>query len=242
MADAASNHHRLDALVRRQRKGHGHGVAEALDRLCRAACEELALLGAAATLMSSVGAHAVSAASSKVTRRLEEAQFGVGEGPTRDAFELRRPVLVPDLENGGGSRWPAWVPEALRAGATGVYAVPLQVGASTFGALTMYGGSAPLLDRRALESILMFGELATAILLDGSGSRDGQPLDPGLGDTLETHANVYQAQGMVMVALGVSLPEALARMRANAWANGQDLETLAGEIVAGRAMPTSDDH
>lgn len=241
MADAASTHQRLDALVRRQRKGHGHGVTEALDRLCRAACEELALLGAAATLMSSLGAHAVSASSSKATRELEEAQFGVGEGPTRDAFALRRPVLVGDLEN-GGSRWSGWLPLALRAGATGVYAVPLQVGASIFGALTLYGGVPPTLDRRGLEAVLVFGDLATTILLDGSGPRDGLPLDPGLDGTMNSHARIFQAQGMVMVALGVSLAEALARMRAHAWSTGQSLETLAGEIVGGRAMPLSGDH
>lgn len=240
MADAASTHQRLDALVRRQPTGHGHGVAEALDRLCRAACEELALLGAAATLMSTVGAHAVSAASSTGTRELEEAQFGVGEGPTRDAFTFRRPVLVGDLATGGGARWPAWLPVALRAGATAVYAVPLHVGASIFGALTLYVGSAPRLDRRALETVLAFGDLATAILLDDTQPHDGHGLDPGLDDTLDTHASVYQAQGMVMVALGVGLPEALARMRAHAWASGHDLETLAGEIVAGRVMPPRD--
>lgn len=59
---------------------------------------------------------------------------------------------------------------------------------------------------------------------------------------LETHAHVYQAQGMLMVDLGISLPEALARMRAHAWATGQDLTTLAGEIVAGQTRLPRDDY
>jgi len=83
--------------------------------------------------------------------------------------------------------------------------------------------------------------VATEILLDGSLPQDGRRLEPGLDATLDTHAHVYQAQGMVMAELGVSLAEALARMRAHAWATGQDLTTLAGEILAGRERPGRDD-
>ncbi len=51
---------------------------------------------------------------------------------------------------------------------------------------------------------------------------------------LDGHAHVYQAQGMVMVQLGVALPEALARMRAHAYAHDVTLVELATEIVEGR--------
>jgi hypothetical protein len=239
--DNVSTRQRLDALIGRQRPGAGRGAAEVLERLCLAACEELALLGAAATLIPGTGAHTVAAASSGTARKVEEAQFGVGEGPTKDAFTDRRPVLVGELELHGGSRWPGWVPVALEAGVTAVYAVPLHVGASIFGVLALYGGAAPRLDRQGLQTVLVLGDLATAILVDGSLPPNGDGLEPGLEDTLGTHASVYQAQGMVMVALGVGLPEALARMRAQAWATDQDLVALAAEIVAGRTMPTRDD-
>jgi hypothetical protein len=56
--------------------------------------EDLALLGAVVTLMPGIGAQAISAASSPAARKVEEAQFDAGEGPTRDAFAARRPVLV----------------------------------------------------------------------------------------------------------------------------------------------------
>ncbi len=110
-----------------------------------------------------------------------------------------------------------------------------------FGVLGLYASRAPGLDTRGLETALVYSDVATEMLLDGSLPGGGQQLEPGLGAILGTHAHVYQAQGMVMVELGVSLAEALARMRAHAWSTGQDLTTLAGEIVAGRAMPTRDD-
>ena len=241
MADTESTRSRVDELLRRQPHGDGGGIAEELDRLCRAACEDLTLLGAAATLMPSPAAHVVSAVSPEATRELEEAQFGAGEGPTHDAFTARRPVLVADLEPIGLSRWPGWAPLALSAGACAVYAFPLHIGATIFGALTLYAGPTPNLDGRRLETAFVFSEIATEILLDASRSGEGQQLESHVDAALDTHAHVYQAQGMLMVDLGVSLAEALARMRAHAWATEQSLTTLAGEIVAGLTRLPRDD-
>lgn len=237
MADAASHRRRVDALIGGQPPGDGDGVVASLDRLCRAVCQDLELVGAAATLMPSVGAHTVAAAFPAQAHDLEEAQFGVGEGPSRDVFAARRPVLVSDLERDGSLRWPAWVPVALTAGVLSSYSFPLHVGAAVFGVIGLYPGRTPGLDASGLEVALVFADVATELLVDGSLPEDGHRLDDGLDATLDHHAHVYQAQGMVMVELGVSLAEALARMRAHAWASGQDLTTLAGEILAGREMP-----
>ena len=191
--------------------------------------------------MPSVGAHTVAAAFPQAAHALELAQFGVGEGPSRDAFAARRPVLVSDLAKDGVSRWPGWVPVALTAGVLSSYSFPLHVGAVIFGVLGLYPGRAPGLDAGGLETALVYADVATEMFLDGSLPEGGHRLEPGLDATLDTHAHVYQAQGMVMVELGVSLGEALARMRAHAWATGRDLTTLAGEIVAGREMPSRDE-
>ena len=81
---------------------------------------------------------------------------------------------------------------------------------------------------------LAFSVLATRTLL---GDRaPGGPWRPLLEDRDEIH----QAQGMVMVDLGVGLAEAMVRMRAHAFARGVSLVELAREIVAGRALPPAD--
>lgn len=240
VTDAASTRQRVDELLRRHRPTEEHGAVAALDHLCRVACDDLAILGVTATMLPDLGAHVVAAASSAAARVLEEAQFGVGEGPTRDAFSARRPVLISDLEGRGLSRWPGWAPVALDAGVCAAYALPLHVGASSFGVLTFYVDTPPVFDTEALQTALVFAEIATEILLDGSLSDVGHPL-VHVEAAIDTHAQVFQAQGMVMVALAVSLPEALARMRAHAWATGLDLTTLAGEIVAGRLTLPRDD-
>lgn len=238
MEDGGSTRKHVEDLLRRHQTGGG--VVGGLESLCHAMSEELALVGAVVTLVPSTEAHVISAASSDAARHLEEAQFGVGEGPTRDAFSVRRPVLIAELDGLNARRWPGWAPTALAAGIRAVYGFPLQVGASIFGVLTAYLSTGPRLQARRLETALVFSEAATELLLDGSMVANGHQLEPRLDATLGGDAHIYQAQGKVMVELGVSLPEALARMRAHAWATGQDLTALAEDIVAGRTMPSRD--
>jgi AmiR/NasT family two-component response regulator len=52
--------------------------------------------------------------------------------------------------------------------------------------------------------------------------------------TFERRAELFQAQGMVMVQLGVSLADALARIRAHAYATNRPLREVAADIVARR--------
>lgn len=209
------------------------GTVGVLERVCRAATLELRLLGAAVTLMAIPESQAVSAASSAAARRLEEQQFGLGEGPTRDAHAARRPVFEGDLQNAGWRRWPVFSPVAAAAGVGAVAALPLQVGAVSFGVVTLYFPASGSLSPSALRTGLEFAEFASEVLVDNAvADRDG--LDPGLPAALDTRVQIYQAQGMVMVDLGVGLAEALARMRAYAFATEQDLSNLAADIVAGR--------
>ena len=210
MRDLEPARRRIDALLESRRPSDALGVVGGLDGLCRTVSEDLCLIGATVSLMPDVGTHAVCATSSSRARRLDDAQFDVGEGPAREAFAARRPVLAPQLEGTHAMRWPGWVTAALAEGVTGVYSFPLHVGAAIFGVLTLYSGRAAL-DRDELVTATTFAEVATALLLDGTitgeNGVDGG-LQPDLGAVLDGHAYVYQAQGMVMVTLGVSLAEA----------------------------------
>lgn len=66
-------------------------------------------------------------------------------------------------------------------------------------------------------------------------------MDPLLESALSFRNEVYQAQGMVMSALGITLTAALARMRAHAFAAGRDLTDVAIDIVEGRLRLADDD-
>jgi len=226
------------ALVEAEMSDEPRGVAATLQRLCLAATRDLELAGATVTLVPEIGSHTVAASSSGAMTRNEELQFGAGEGPTRDAYRRCEPVVV---TNQGSlvARWPGYAPAAITAGVSAAFALPLHVGAAKLGALTLYWHSPRYPANGDLRVALVFADLATEFLIDGSsGASNG--LDPALVSALETHGHIYVAQGMVMVDLEVGLPEALARMRAQAYASGQDLAVLAGQIVDGEAVVMRD--
>jgi GAF domain len=222
---------RLQALVAEEASGSA-GTAGWLSGLCRTATRELPASGAAISLMTQEGSWATAAASDARSKAVEELQFTLGEGPCLDAFAARRPVLVSDLAAVAASRWPIYCSNALARGVHSVFAVPLQVGDARLGIMDVFREQAGPLSAAALAQALAFAEVATLSLLDGQESAwDGQPA--ALGDALDASLEVYQAQGMVMVQLTVSLAEALARIRAYAYAHDRGVGSVARDILDG---------
>jgi hypothetical protein len=232
---------RVRELVRAGRTTVG---GSGLTRLCEVAVDELRMSGAVVSLMTPVETGrdqygTIAAASCDLARSVEELEFSLGEGPGSDAFLMSRPVLTPDLE-GAFDRWPGYVPTALAAGVRGTFAFPLLVGAARFGVFHLHCSQVRNLSAIETATSLMLAELATEIVLDGY-HRDGDPtasVAPFFA--ADRRDEVYQAQGMVMVELGISLYEALARMRAHAFAADQELADLASEILAGRTRLQQD--
>jgi len=204
-----------------------------LEELCRTAVADLRLLGAAVSLYSSSGAEAIAAVSDEAIRGVEQLQLDHGEGPGRAAFTAGRPDLTSDLAEIDG-RWPGYAPAAREAGVGAVYAFPLQLGASRFGVLTFYSDRARQLDSAELAACLFVVDQVTETLLYGETTSD--EWRPEVPRSLRFRTEVYQAQGMVMVLLGVSLVDALARMRAHAYVTGVDLDEVALDIIAGKTQ------
>jgi hypothetical protein len=196
----------------------------ALQDLCRELTDRLGLLGVAVNLTSGQGSAGVVAASDDRCRQMDELQFSVGEGPCYDAVLRSRPVLTADLAAEGTAQWPGFTATALAAGVAAVFAFPLQVGAMCLGVLDVYAARSGSLGEAQVATALRYARAATAILLDGS---------PGLADAVDNRAEIYQAQGMVMVARSLGVAEALARMRAHAFARDLPLLAVALEILDG---------
>ncbi|MEP7333358.1 MAG: GAF and ANTAR domain-containing protein, partial [Terracoccus sp.] len=167
------------------------------------------------------------------SHELEELQFSLGEGPSSDAFRSRRPVLEPDLPGRGMRRWPGYAPAAHDYGVRAVFAIPLQVGAVRLGALDIYRDEVGPLSVAALSQAVTFANIAVSVLLDGQAMTPGNEKVASVDDVLAYRAEVYQAQGMVMVDLGVTLTEAMARLRGHAYAEGIPLSEIARDITAG---------
>ena len=207
------------------------GLTASLQRVSRAATSRLPVTGAAVHLMTTES-EGVAAFSDATTQALAELQFATNEGPSNDAFMTQRPVLIADLD-AALERWPGFASMALERGVRSVFCFPLQEGAASFGVLELYADLAGPLDADDLAMAAAFARVATEVILDGGMITADGELDSGVRDSLRDRAPIHQAQGMVMVDLGVTLAEALSRMRARAFARNITLLELAYEVIAG---------
>lgn len=223
-----------------QPSSEARGVAHMLHQLVCKATAGLHLEGAVVTLRSIAGSEAIAAATDATSRVRGELEFSVGEGPAHDAFAHGRPVLVPDLGGPQGHAWPGYAGAGHAAGIRAVFAFPLQLGASRFGVLSMFSETPRRLDSAEVSQCHALSTLATEVLLESSAATTDGELDPDLKSALGFRSEIYQAQGMLMVTLGVPLPEALAVMRGHAFATGRKLIDVSIDIVEGR-LNISDD-
>ena len=228
---------RVAALVRAEPAIAGDLPAPVgrLQRLCRSAALHLRATGVGVSVLAEEGC-VLTAASSPAIARLEELQVTLGDGPCREAFERGRPVLVSDLDAERPSRWPAFAAEARRQGLRAMFAFPLQVGAARLGCLDVYRDQPGPLSREARTDAMVYADLGRDGLLDAQDQAMG-PDGPTAFDDLDgSQFDVYQAQGMVMVQLGVSLGEAMARLRAHAFAHERGLGEVARDVIARRLV------
>jgi hypothetical protein len=208
------------------------GVADRLRGVCELCVAELAVSGARVRVLGGVaadGGGALVYATDPVSLRLEDLAATSGVGPCFDAFAYRYPLLVPDLAR-EQYRWPGFASEALEAGAAAVFAFPLQVGGARVGVLEVHRATAGALTSAQLSDALLLSDEATETILD---DLDGpRPMElPGMVDI---QVEVHQATGFVAVDLGVSLNEALLRIRGYAFAHRLTLADVAHRIIERR--------
>ncbi|WP_035857942.1 GAF and ANTAR domain-containing protein [Cryptosporangium arvum] len=209
------------------------GARGTLLRICRAATGVLAASGAGVSVFTPGDVRGVCAASDPRSERLEELQFVLGEGPCIDAFESRRPVLVTDLVAYAEARWPMYTPAVYERGVRAVFAFPLQIGGARLGVLDVFRDQEGALSAEQLTDALTFADVAVAMLLDEHDDSNGG-VGQGVIDAVDSRAELFQAQGMVMVQIGGTINEAMVRLRAYAYAENRALSEIARDVVAGR--------
>lgn len=205
-----------------------------IQRLCRAAVGALPATGIAVTLHMDAGGQVTVAASNLLTEEIEDFQYSLGEGPCLDAYATSRPVMTSDLV--ATDRWPIYTGEVAARGIRAVFAFPLQAGAARVGAMDVYRDEVGALSEEALAVALTFAEVATLILLDA-------PLGRSViaEDAVDDHVEVFQAQGRVMIQLHVPLTEAIARLRAHAFASDRRLSDVARDVARGNLVLEPDE-
>jgi hypothetical protein len=209
------------------------GVTEpSTARLCDVCAKVSAMSGAGIMIMSDDTPAGSVCTTNEVSDRIEELQYTLGEGPCVDAYNEGRPVLEPDLADPATPRWLAFSPQALAAGTRAVFGFPLHVGAARLGAMNLYSDRpGQLSDDQHADALVMADVTAQAVL-----AMQANAAPDALAAELEAGANFHlvehQAAGMVATQLGVSVREALVRLRAHAFSHDTGLNEVAEAVVA----------
>jgi hypothetical protein len=128
-------------------------------------------------------------------------------------------------------RWPVFSAKAVAAGVRSVFAFPLQTGTERLGVLTLCSGHPERLAHdHYVNAIVMAEVVAQTVLVLQSGAL-AESLAPELEAVTDSQGAVHQASGMVSAQLGVSLTQALARLRTYAFGTDRLLVEVANDVV-----------
>lgn len=208
-------------------------------RLASELVRETGIDGAGVAVFATESTRDLVYASDGVAEELDETQFTLGEGPCLDAFRFDSPELHADMAGGEArARWPLFTAQVLALGAASVYAYPLGGAGTPFGVLELYGSSpvalAPSDDvtcRAYAHTIAhpVVSELAPAYALTW-GSDVG----------VFRRGNVNIASGILATHHGISVEEAMVRLRARAFSRQCRITAVAQGVIAGDRFDTDD--
>jgi hypothetical protein len=201
-------------------------------RLCAECLSVLPVSGVGVALMTAEGpSGVVLAATDERARQLEELQFALGEGPCVEASGSGRPILEPDLLTAGSPRWPRFGAAVLDAGVRAIFAFPLRVGAIHVGVLDLYRDTPGNLTTLETTEALAFADAATTMVLHLQDDRGHHDARSALTGPIDSRAEVHHATGMITIQLGVSVAEALLRLRTHAYTTGRTVSAIAADVV-----------
>jgi len=218
-------------------------------RICQACVDGLDIDGASISLLTASSSRQTLWATDTTAELLEDLQFSLNEGACMEAATTGRAIFVADLHHSMQvAQWPVFADAvAARTTVGALFALPLQWGAVNIGVLDLYRVVPGPLSTSEQRDALAAADTAALMLLgqrtEPFGNPDGldaSSQDGWLDDATSRHAVVHQATGMVLVQLGVSASDALARMRGHAFAHQRLLLDVARDVVDLRLVFTED--
>lgn len=203
------------------------------DGLCRSGLDILDVAGAGLSIHGQSGALLSMGVAGPDMAAIHELERTLGEGPCVDAYVSSTPTAEPDLAEPDLMRWPAFGREVLRTSARAAFGYPLQVGSVCIGALNLYDTTPGRLTDEQHQNALALADISALILVNGLEAGTASPVND-VADLARSQLEIFQATGMVSVQLGVSTEDALATLRARAFAEGRPIGELALDVTERR--------
>jgi ANTAR domain len=200
--------------------------------LVLACVQLLGVTGAGIMLMVNGQHRGTLAASDDAILAVEALQFSLDDGPCFETYRTGRPVSEPQLARPEIARWPGFAGPAVEAGVQAIFAFPLQIGAIQIGALDVYSDRPGDLGAQQVGDALNVAAVVTHAVLE---LQAGSPPGVFASELLvkSNQAVVHQASGMMSVQLGVSIGEAMIRLRSYARDREQPINDIARDVVDG---------
>jgi len=210
----------------------GNGWSSA--RLCGACPQIVGVTGAGVMLMSGDIPRGSLCSTDEVSHLIEDLQYTLGEGPCVDAYQQDEIVVVPELADPVTPRWPAFTPPALEAGVRAVFGFPLRAGTVHLGALNLYRDVPGPLTGEQHADALVVADVAARWVLEAQAGAPADAVAEELEAGADFHFTVHNAAGIVSVQNGISVAEALIRLRAFAFSSDRLLADVASDVIARR--------
>lgn len=209
------------------------GVGDRLPgHLCDVTTDIVGVSGAGVMLMSDDLPQGSLCTSNTVSNLIADLQYTLGEGPCIDAYQQDQVVFEPDLAHPTKPRWVAFTPPALEAGVRAVFGFPLRVGSARLGALNLYQDRPGSFSNEQHADALVVAQIVAHWIIDTEASASPETMERLLESGADFHFVVHNAAGMVSVQLGVSITEALIRLRAAAFAENRLVRDVSADVVS----------
>jgi hypothetical protein len=208
-------------------------------RLAVACSRVLRVDGAGISLARADGERIPLGASSQVAARAERLQFTVGEGPCMTAQAAREPVfaVLDDLHR----RWSPFADLLVRETPyRAVVALPLPEVIAGLGAIDLYFQREDDVLRLDVFEAMAVGDLVSTELSDAAvwstwSTEEGPAWLHGPDAT--GRARVWEAIGVLSLALDSDAPPALELLRTTARETGRTVDEVAADLLSGRLDP-----
>ena len=199
--------------------------------LCAVCPQITGVSGAGIMLMSGDVPRGSVGTSDEVSGLIEELQYTLGEGPCVDAYQQDRVVAELDLADPVTRRWVAFTPPVLRAGVRALFGFPLRIGTVRLGALNLYRDRPGPLSGQQHADALALASMAARWVLEAQAGAPPDTVAQELEIGADFHFAVHNAAGMISVQQGISVAEALIRLRAYAFSHDRLLDEVAQNVI-----------
>ncbi len=211
------------------------GLEEILELVAGTALALLPGAAGAGVSLFEQGRPRVAGVSARWVQAVDEAQFGLQEGPCVSALEEGTWRASENLDE--ESRWPRFASEAKAQGVLAALAVPLLARAARLGVLNVYSNSRNAFDDGAIEVAERLADRASVLIANAQLLAASRRLADELEQALASRATVDMAKGMLMARLGVDPDGAFDALRDLSQRRHVKLRELASELVKSVSEP-----